>query len=213
MAGVSTKEIKTRIRSMESTKQITKAMEMVASSKLRHAQARVQDSRPYFEILHGTIGDIVSLTGENRILVKNGLENIKKLTNKGITALLDSAGIKGNNKLSAGKISFTVVPRINACGRLALSEKSVELLITDDNSIATQIAGELSEDNKIRQDMVRRGDMMSVDDVVDILSINLIGTIYEQQKKDYICRICRMIGIHRYIFAVQLIPFVVKHLI
>ena len=50
MAGVSTKEIKNRIRSMESTKQITKAMEMVAASKLRHAQARVMNSRPYFDM-------------------------------------------------------------------------------------------------------------------------------------------------------------------
>ena len=64
MAGVSTKEIKNRIRSMESTKQITKAMEMVAASKLRHAQTRVQNSRPYFEILHGTIADIVSANSE-----------------------------------------------------------------------------------------------------------------------------------------------------
>ena len=60
MAGVSTKEIKTRIRSMESTKQITKAMEMVAASKLRHAQARVVNSRPYFETLYATITDIVN---------------------------------------------------------------------------------------------------------------------------------------------------------
>lgn len=59
MAGVSTKEIKTRIRSMESTKQITKAMEMVAASKLRQAQARITNSRPYFEILYSTICDIV----------------------------------------------------------------------------------------------------------------------------------------------------------
>ena len=59
MAGVSTKEIKNRIRSMESTKQITKAMEMVAASKLRRAQAQVQNSRPYFEILHSTIEDII----------------------------------------------------------------------------------------------------------------------------------------------------------
>lgn len=58
MAGVSTKEIKNRIRSMESTKQITKAMEMVAASKLRRAQAQVANSRPYFEILHETITDI-----------------------------------------------------------------------------------------------------------------------------------------------------------
>ena len=60
MAGVSTKEIKTRIRSMESTKQITKAMEMVAASKLRRAQAQVFSSRPYFEILYTTIQDILS---------------------------------------------------------------------------------------------------------------------------------------------------------
>ena len=58
MAGVSTKEIKNRIRSMESTKQITKAMEMVAASKLRRAQAQVAASRPYFEILRDTIDDI-----------------------------------------------------------------------------------------------------------------------------------------------------------
>jgi F-type H+-transporting ATPase subunit gamma len=59
MAGVSTKEIKNRIKSMESTRQITKAMEMVASSKLRRAQAQVLNSRPYFEIIYSTINDIV----------------------------------------------------------------------------------------------------------------------------------------------------------
>ena len=59
MAGVNAKEIKTRIRSMESTKQITKAMEMVAASKLRKAQAQVLNSRPYFEILYNTINEIV----------------------------------------------------------------------------------------------------------------------------------------------------------
>ncbi len=58
MAGVSTKDIKQRIRSMESTRQITRAMEMVAASKLRHAQDRIRDSRPYFEILYGTIAHI-----------------------------------------------------------------------------------------------------------------------------------------------------------
>ena len=63
MAGVSTKEIKNRIRSMESTKQITKAMEMVAASKLRRAQAQVTHSRPYFQTLRATLDDII---GANR---------------------------------------------------------------------------------------------------------------------------------------------------
>ena len=60
MAGVSSKEIKNRIRSMESTKQITKAMEMVAASKLRRAQAQVANSRPYFETLYATVHQIAS---------------------------------------------------------------------------------------------------------------------------------------------------------
>ena len=64
MAGVSTKEIKNRIRSMESTRQITKAMEMVAASKLRRAQAQVTNSRPYFNILSGAIADILQSNRE-----------------------------------------------------------------------------------------------------------------------------------------------------
>ncbi len=64
MAGVSAKEIKTRIRSMESTRQITRAMEMVASAKLRKAQAQAFASRPYFETLYDTIWDIVATNTE-----------------------------------------------------------------------------------------------------------------------------------------------------
>ena len=64
MAGVSSKEIKSRIRSMESTKQITKAMEMVAASKLRRAQTQVLNSRPYFETLYGAINDIVESSSD-----------------------------------------------------------------------------------------------------------------------------------------------------
>lgn len=64
MAGVSSKEIKNRIRSMQSTRQITKAMEMVAASKLRRAQAQVMSSRPYFETLYNTIEQIMGTNTE-----------------------------------------------------------------------------------------------------------------------------------------------------
>ena len=60
MAGASSKEIKTRIRSMKSTRQITKAMEMVATSKLRRAQAQMLSSRPYFETLYQTVQEIAT---------------------------------------------------------------------------------------------------------------------------------------------------------
>ncbi len=58
MAGISTKDLKARIRSMESTRQITKAMEMVAASKLRGAQEKALSSRPYFETLYATMTDL-----------------------------------------------------------------------------------------------------------------------------------------------------------
>lgn len=63
MAGISTKQIKNRIRSMRSTRQITKAMEMVASSKLRKAQTQALEAKPYFETLYGVLQDIA---GANR---------------------------------------------------------------------------------------------------------------------------------------------------
>ena len=54
MAGVGMKDIKRRIKSVESTMQITKAMELVASSKLRKAKEKVENSRPYFNTLYDT---------------------------------------------------------------------------------------------------------------------------------------------------------------
>ena len=64
MAGVSSKAIKNRIRSMESTRQITKAMEMVAASKLRKAQNQVLSARPYFETLYAAINEIADTNQE-----------------------------------------------------------------------------------------------------------------------------------------------------
>ena len=61
----SMKEIKLRIKSVESTMQITKAMELVASSKLRRAKERVENSRPYFETLYATLFDIAAADSES----------------------------------------------------------------------------------------------------------------------------------------------------
>ena len=106
MAGVSTKEIKNRIRSMESTKQITKAMEMVAASKLRRAQAQVSNSRPYFEILYNTIQDLIGITkdlaspylklvmneiqGKDATVLPIGKKSVDYFRSKGIPSLTDT---------------------------------------------------------------------------------------------------------------------------
>lgn len=103
----------------------------------------------------GTIGDVVSLTGENRKLVKAGLYNINSYHNTGIQALRECSGNK-NKEMSAMNVAFTLVPRLNAVGRLGLSEKSVQLLLSDNKAQADLIANELDEDNRSRQDIEQR---------------------------------------------------------
>ncbi len=105
----------------------------------------------YADILTiGTIGDIVELKGENRVFVKRGLKSIMNSDRAGIEALVQSAGLAGKN-ISAGNVSFTLVPRINAVGRLGLSEKSVKLLLTEDFEEAEEISVQLCDDNAERQ--------------------------------------------------------------
>lgn len=98
----------------------------------------------------GTIGDIVELTGENRVFVKRGLQSIMNSDRIGISALVEDSGLAGKN-ISAGNVSFTLVPRINAVGRLGLSGKCVSLFMTEDFDEANEIASKLSSDNTNRQ--------------------------------------------------------------
>lgn len=102
----------------------------------------------------GTIGDVVSLTEENRVIVKEGVRRIQNSDRPGIKALLSLAGYD-NKPVSAGTIAYTIVPRINAVGRLGLSTRSVELLLTDDEEKAFALAQELSEENSNRQQIER----------------------------------------------------------
>ena len=102
----------------------------------------------------GTIGDIVELRGENRVFVKRGLQSLMNTDRAGLYALINNAGLMGRN-ITAGNVSFTLVPRINAVGRLGLSGKSVELLLTEDETEAEQIAVAMGYDNTERQQIER----------------------------------------------------------
>lgn len=109
----------------------------------------------------GTIGDIVELKSENRVFVKRGLQSLAETDRPGILALKRAAGIS-DGELSTSKVAFTLVPRINAVGRLGFSGRSVELLLTEDEDEAAQIAGDMSDDNterrRIESDIVREID-------------------------------------------------------
>lgn len=98
----------------------------------------------------GTVGDIVPLIGDNRVIVKNGLMHMSNSDRCGINALVEESGLS-NRKITTGNISFSLVPRINAGGRLGLSKKTVSMLLTDDEETAYDIAQELCEDNTQRQ--------------------------------------------------------------
>ena len=103
----------------------------------------------------GTIGDIVELKGENRVFVKRGLQSIMNSDRVGINSLVKNSGLFGRN-ISAGNVSFTLVPRINAVGRLGLSQKSVTLLLTENPEEAEEISSQLCEDNSERQDIEKQ---------------------------------------------------------
>ena len=112
----------------------------------------------------GTVGDIVSLRGENRVLVRSGLRHINNRDRLGIAALIEDAGL-GGKTISSGNLSFTIVPRINAGGRLGLSKKSVSMLLTDDEDYAADIAAELSSDNSERQ-RIERDILSDIDSLI-----------------------------------------------
>lgn len=98
----------------------------------------------------GSIADIVPLTGENRIIVKLGLDQISVTENIGLKALLNVCGIQDNN-VDAGKVGFVIAPRLNAAGRTGEVEQGVELLITENEIRANEIAYQLNEENSNRQ--------------------------------------------------------------
>lgn len=99
----------------------------------------------------GTIGDIVPLTGENREIVKTGLEHMMYTDNVGLLCLLKASGVDPEN-LTATSLAFSVCPRINAAGRFAHAKLAAQLLLCENFSLATAKAQELSALNVARQE-------------------------------------------------------------
>lgn len=100
----------------------------------------------------GTVADIVSLTGENRIIVSEGLRNIRNL---GLRILVETIG-KNPDRLSTSDVGFIVAPVINAAGRIGDPIMGVELMLTDDEALAKKKSRELSALNAQRQEQCRQ---------------------------------------------------------
>lgn len=97
----------------------------------------------------GTIADCVSLTGENRSLVRQGLAEINKQLRPGTKALITAAAIKG--RIEEWQIGWQIAPRLNVAGRLEHANSAFRLMITDDQAEADKLAKKLNEQNILRQ--------------------------------------------------------------
>ncbi|MCD8180699.1 MAG: single-stranded-DNA-specific exonuclease RecJ [Firmicutes bacterium] len=98
----------------------------------------------------GTVADVVPLLGENRIIVDKGLKLLRNPRRPGLRAIIEVAGIS-SEKITSSNIAFAIAPRLNAAGRLGTATTAVELLLTNDEGRAREIALALDAENKERQ--------------------------------------------------------------
>ena len=103
-----------------------------------------------------TVGDVMDLQGENRILVKEGLKRLPYTKNKGLQELIRATGLEGG-RITAYHIGFVLGPCINASGRLDTAARSLELLQAEDSDTAARLAGDLKGLNDSRKALTELG--------------------------------------------------------
>jgi len=99
-----------------------------------------------------TVADVVPLLGENRVIVKYGLQGLDRVHNPGLRALLEVSGMTGGRPPNARQVAFQIAPRMNAAGRMDDAEKVIRMFLTDDLECARRLASELHSLNQERQE-------------------------------------------------------------
>jgi len=99
-----------------------------------------------------TVADVVPLTGENRIIVKYGLQGLNRVTNPGLQALLEAAGMGKGVPPTARQVAFQIAPRINAAGRMDDAHEVIHLFLEQDLERARARAAQLHSLNQERQE-------------------------------------------------------------
>jgi single-stranded-DNA-specific exonuclease len=102
----------------------------------------------------GTVADMGPLVGENRLLVRAGLESINSTLRPGLKALILAAGLR-QGKITSSDIGFMLGPRLNAAGRLDDAIHAYKLLLADDDESAQKLAADLNAANRARQDQTK----------------------------------------------------------
>jgi single-stranded-DNA-specific exonuclease len=115
----------------------------------------------------GTVADIVPLRGENRVLVQRGAIEIAQTSRIGLRKLMQVAGVRP--PILPEDIGYRLGPRLNAAGRLSTAEKSLRLLLTDDDGEATTLAAELDQQNRDRQEVEKQIFDLAIEKIEDQL--------------------------------------------
>ena len=108
-----------------------------------------------------TVGDVMDLQGENRILVKEGLKRLHRTGNLGLQELIRVQGLEPD-QVSAYHSGFVIGPCLNASGRLDTAERSLALLLAEKREEAARLAGDLKALNESRKEMTRQGEEKAV---------------------------------------------------
>lgn len=98
-----------------------------------------------------TVADVVPLTGENRIIVKHGLDRLSEVRNPGLRALLDVSGFSNGNVPTSRQVAFQIAPRLNAAGRMDTAKTVIDLFLSSDAARARELAQQLHDQNAERR--------------------------------------------------------------
>ena len=99
-----------------------------------------------------TVADVVPLVGENRVIVKHGLDGLNQSRNPGLRAILELSGLMHGQSPSARQVAFQIAPRINAAGRMDDAQNVIRMFLTEDPEHARRLASELHSLNQERRD-------------------------------------------------------------
>lgn len=122
-------------------------------SALENCDSKVFDKYCHIAAI-GTVADLAELSGENRYIVRCGIESLRTTDNIGIKALCSAASVDAM-AISASTIGFTIGPMLNAAGRVASAYTALELLLSDNPSVAMATARKLCDENNKRKNEER----------------------------------------------------------
>jgi len=129
-----------------------KLMEALVSKSTLDDELKTKLQERFFDLAAlGTVADCVSLRGENRLIVKKGLEVMSETRRLGLIELIKVAKIRNSDALEAWNIGFQIAPRINAAGRMNHANTAFALLVSKDKDEAAKLAEELNFNNQMRQ--------------------------------------------------------------